>query len=540
MLIRLSIQQSPRSGLRSHAAAVRCVWLPLAVLLFGCESANSPLVPSVDTEPGVHAAPLSMDQVTQMVTPPGLRLFRQHTHSRISRGPTSLAQQPYSSLALSVSQPADLGTTFGSNEGSVAMAINSSGQIAGWTTPIEGVQLTNAIFWEADGTPVELPKLTDQGQAFAGGLNDAGVVVGSASELNEQFGWQTHAVRWNSDRILLELPWIVGARNQSALAINSSGVVVGWAELVTGGAKAVRWDDQGAHVLPGNNGVAYDINDAGIMVGYVEVPGVAPAIWSPTGTLTVLSLPDGDTFGSATGINNLGQVVGTTGWSSGPELTHHAVIWAPDGTPTVIPNSEMGEATKINDAGVVVGYAENVSPDLLGQTGVIWVNGQRILAPPAPVVRTGLNDLSETHLAGVFYRDLQVRAARWSFSTSPVQFNFNGFFAPVRNPGSSAPYVVNRVKPGSAVPIKFSLGGNHGLNVLAAGNPSSKQVACTLADNTGGLPTNSVGGGLAYDPGADQYRYLWKTEKSWAGTCRQLVVGLIDGSVQTALFKFGK
>lgn len=99
---------------------------------------------------------------------------------------------------------------------------------------------------------------------------------------------------------------------------------------------------------------------------------------------------------------------------------------------------------------------------------------------------------------------------------------------------------MNRLKAGSAPPIKFSLSGNQGLNVLAAGNPRSKQVACTLADNTGGQPTKSVGGGLAYDPGADQYRYIWKTEKSWAGTCRQLMVGLIDGNVHTALFRFGK
>ena len=119
-------------------------------------------------------------------------------------------------------------------------------------------------------------------------------------------------------------------------------------------------------------------------------------------------------------------------------------------------------------------------------------------------------------------------------------FPCSGFFAPTKNPGQAAPYVVNRAKAGQAVPIKFSLRGNHGLNILAAGNPRSKSVACTLADNTGGQPTKSVGGGLAYDPGADQYRYRWKTEKAWAGTCRQLMVGLTDGTVHTALFRFVK
>jgi hypothetical protein len=43
---------------------------------------------------------------------------------------------------------------------------------------------------------------------------------------------------------------------------------------------------------------------------------------------------------------------------------------------------------------------------------------------------------------------------------------------------------------------------------------------------------------LAYDPMADQYIYVWKTEPGWAGTCRQLVVQLNDGSIHRANFKF--
>ena len=35
---------------------------------------------------------------------------------------------------------------------------------------------------------------------------------------------------------------------------------------------------------------------------------------------------------------------------------------------------------------------------------------------------------------------------------------------------------------------------------------------------------------LSYSAGNDQYNYVWKTEKGWAGTCRQLVVKLIDGT----------
>ena len=43
---------------------------------------------------------------------------------------------------------------------------------------------------------------------------------------------------------------------------------------------------------------------------------------------------------------------------------------------------------------------------------------------------------------------------------------------------------------------------------------------------------------LSYDATSDQYIYVWKTENSWAGTCRQLIVRLNDGSERVAFFKF--
>jgi hypothetical protein len=43
---------------------------------------------------------------------------------------------------------------------------------------------------------------------------------------------------------------------------------------------------------------------------------------------------------------------------------------------------------------------------------------------------------------------------------------------------------------------------------------------------------------LSYDALTDQYTYVWKSSKSWAGTCRQLTVVLKDGSIHTANFSF--
>jgi len=46
------------------------------------------------------------------------------------------------------------------------------------------------------------------------------------------------------------------------------------------------------------------------------------------------------------------------------------------------------------------------------------------------------------------------------------------------------------------------------------------------------------GSSLSYDAESDTCTYVWKTEGSWAGTCRQLIVRLNDGSERVAFFKF--
>jgi hypothetical protein len=48
------------------------------------------------------------------------------------------------------------------------------------------------------------------------------------------------------------------------------------------------------------------------------------------------------------------------------------------------------------------------------------------------------------------------------------------------------------------------------------------------------------GSSLSYDPTLDQYNYVWKTDRAWAGSCRQLVVKLVDGTFHRANFKFTK
>jgi hypothetical protein len=43
---------------------------------------------------------------------------------------------------------------------------------------------------------------------------------------------------------------------------------------------------------------------------------------------------------------------------------------------------------------------------------------------------------------------------------------------------------------------------------------------------------------LTYDAASGRYHYNWKTQSSWAGTCRRLVLRFADGTEKTAEFRF--
>jgi hypothetical protein len=100
--------------------------------------------------------------------------------------------------------------------------------------------------------------------------------------------------------------------------------------------------------------------------------------------------------------------------------------------------------------------------------------------------------------------------------------------------------MLNRVNAGRAIPVKFSLCGDQGLAIFAAGYPKSQQVACDSNAPVDGIEETLTAGNssLSYDAAADRYKYVWKTEKSWAGSCRQLVLWLSDGTVRRANFQF--
>jgi hypothetical protein len=116
-------------------------------------------------------------------------------------------------------------------------------------------------------------------------------------------------------------------------------------------------------------------------------------------------------------------------------------------------------------------------------------------------------------------------------------YNFSGFFQPVGNVPT-----LKGAKAGSAITVKFGLGGDQGLDILRAGYPRMTAVSCGDASPSNVVqPTVTAGGGsLHYDSTANQYSYNWKTSSSWADTCAKFDLGLNDGSTHAFLVQFKK
>lgn len=128
----------------------------------------------------------------------------------------------------------------------------------------------------------------------------------------------------------------------------------------------------------------------------------------------------------------------------------------------------------------------------------------------------------------------------WAVASAPqtvtvTRYNFSGFKAPVDNEPT-----VNTTKAGSSVPVKFSLTGDQGLDILATGSPTSSVVDCTTGAPSDEIESTATAGQstLTYDHLTDTYTYVWKTKATWSGTCRELRVTLTDGTTKTALFNF--
>ena len=152
----------------------------------------------------------------------------------------------------------------------MANSINGSGQVAGWSSTINGT--LRPVLWDG-GAIIDLGTLGgDSGYAY--GINDLGLIVGRSYLPN----YMSHATLWH-DGIAVDLGTLSGGNYSQANGINNAGEVVGESTLTTYGVThATLWSggaiidlnsflDPAAITAGWTLNTAFAINSSGWIVG---------------------------------------------------------------------------------------------------------------------------------------------------------------------------------------------------------------------------------------------------------------------------------
>jgi uncharacterized membrane protein len=302
----------------------------------------------------------------------------------------------------SITELGNLGTDAAGFAHSSAKDVNGAGTSVGTAQKYDAShQLigTRAVRWEAALTaPVELASpaefLGSEHQTWANSINDAGMIVGSVSQM-EILGTGHRPVRWDAAGV----PTILGTLGSDtngqfsfeARAINTAGTAIGGGDLFDAsgaylGYRAIRWDAASTEatellglVAEGSgpsSAFARAINDAGDVVGSADILddlgnylGERAVRWDAASTVATELDHLGFDFGTAHYINEAGTAVGSL--RNMGEPTNSAVYWLADGTAVdlnslIDPASgwRLVEATSISDTGWIAGWGQfHLEPD---------------------------------------------------------------------------------------------------------------------------------------------------------------------------------
>jgi len=184
----------------------------------------------------------------------------------------------------------------GGNNG-FATGLNNAGAAVGWaeTAVRDGTCVAPqvlqflAVQWgPVSGAKRVLPPYAGDSTSAATAINDAGEAVGISGDCDVAVGAFSarHSLLWVNGRPI-KLPTLGGQGWNTPMAINSSGAVVGFSDL------------------PGD------------VSGGVLTPNFQSFLWTREGGIVNLGVLPGDALSEATGINDFGQIVGTSFDASG-------------------------------------------------------------------------------------------------------------------------------------------------------------------------------------------------------------------------------
>lgn len=280
-----------------------------------------------------------------------------------------------------------------------------------------------------------------------------------------------------------------------------------------------------------------------------DVPGVIPVPWARFVELQLLArvggrLPGDDPIGPLVvttsgsieesgdgplkwGVIRLEEDPGYVGYS----LFTDEELWGADLVGCTVPPGESAPFYRTCGAGGADPGSLQLTFTLSGQFQAADLGLMLSIEDDEGFTGCGINGAEWTHT------DVPTCVTPGAGPPAPPPYTIQGFFQPVDNPPA-----LNLLKAGQAVPVKFSLGGDFGLAILAPDYPQSQAISCASSAAADAIEQTVTAGtsSLLYDPLADVYSYIWKTDKVWAGTCRRLILKYSDGQQRTADFRFSR
>jgi probable HAF family extracellular repeat protein len=267
-------------------------------------------------------------------------------------------------------QPVFLGTLGGAS--SYATRINDRGQIIGYSAIAPGREETHPFLWE-NGVMRDL-SVDPGGLDWADDINDQGHIVGGSANRDDGF---TYGALWHNG-ITGRLPLLPGSNNCRATAVNDTGLVAGFCifypdplnqELI-----GVFWRHGVIERIPVPAGLQlypFDLNDGGAAIGIAfRGSEVFKFLWQ-NGVLTNIDEAAAGTFYEVVAINGRGEIAG---YGPGPSFVQ-AILWDGQVARGLGDPSTSNVAYGLNDLGDVVGSSN--------RSGAVWTNGHTIeLAPP--------------------------------------------------------------------------------------------------------------------------------------------------------------
>ncbi len=318
----------------------------------------------------------------------------------------------------------DLGVPEGFTD-TAALGLNDAGLVVGTAFPND-----HAFQWDESGGFVLLDPLPGGTLSGAFAVNGDGVVVGRSNQI---FAPRLREVRWTAPDSPVALGTQSTDTDGTAVAVNSFGEAAGQEvsfSIPLSASTALFWDIHGNLTPISVDAAASGINDAGQVVGSdaLDLFSASAYVWTEAGGKLPFTGLEGDTVVHANDINNAGVAVGTSGTTS--DATN-AVLWIQRDAPVdlgVLATPGASESLALNDAGTVVGATDTST----GRHAMVWTEADGML---------DLNDVSDAADLGLTLdRATAINASGQIAGLASVGGHSHGFLAtPVPEAAGTAP-----------------------------------------------------------------------------------------------------